>query len=121
MQKIKVRCWKQEARCTSGDVVDAFYPTSDVNVRNSLFVHPACGALFALDRDTEQYQKKHFEELKRKLDCPECGNKIHDVLPYPEYLRCPSTGGMEHFTGLPKEIPPDRADFLMEFWDPLTD
>ena len=120
MQKVKVRCWKHVARCESGDVVDVFYTTTDFSGR-SLFVHPGCGALFSLDRDTEHYQKKYFQELKQKLDCPECGNKINDVLPYPEYIRCPSTGGMEHFTGLPKETPPDRTEFLVEFWDPLTD
>ena len=120
MQKVKLRCWKHVARCESGDVVDVFY-TSDFHEGRNLFVHPACGALFAVDRDTESYQKKRFQELKQRLDCPECGKKMNDVLPYPEYLRCPSTGGMEHFTGLPKEIPSDRTEFPVEFWDPLTD
>ena len=119
MQKVRVRCWKHVARCESGDVVDVFYPTTDFSGR-SLFVHPGCGALFSLDRDTEHYQKRYFQELKQKLDCPECGNKINDALPYPEYIRCPSTGGMEHFSGLPKETPPDRTEFLVEFWEPLT-
>jgi len=120
MQRVKVRCCKDVARCGTGDVVDVFYPTSG-SYEGFLFVHPGCGALFAVDRDTEQYQKRHFQELKLKLDCPGCGKKIDDVLPYPEYLRCPSTGGMEHFTGLPKAVPLDRTELLVEFWDPLTD
>lgn len=120
MKKIKTRCWEKIASCEGGESVAVFTTISDFYEGRRLFIHPSCGAIFAVDPDVEHYQKKDFLKLKRGLNCPECGKSLDDVLPYPENFRCPSSGKIEHFIQVPDDAPNNRTEFIMEFWDPLT-
>ena len=120
MKKVKTPCWKDVAHCEGGEKVDVFYTISDFYEGRHLFIHPGCGAIFAVDPDTEHYQKKDFQKLKQNLLCPECGKNLNDVLPYPENFRCPSTGQIERFIRVPNDVPKNRAELVVEFWDPLT-
>lgn len=120
MKRIKTRCWKGAARCESGEVVEIFFTISDFYEGRRFFIDPSCGAVFAVDSDVEHYQKKDFQRLKNTLKCPECAGNLSDVLPYPEHFRCPSTGKMERYNMIPNEAPPDREEFIVDVWDPLT-
>jgi rubredoxin len=120
MQKVNVRCWKELVRCDSGETVEVFYSVSDFYEGRHLFIHPTCGTLFAVDPETEYYQRKNFQQLKQTLSCPVCNKSLNDVLLYPENFRCSSTGEIEsHFRSF-QEAPPDRTEFVLEFWDPLS-
>jgi hypothetical protein len=120
MQRVKARCWKNAVRCKSGEIVEVFFTISDFYEGRHLSIHPSCGTIFAVDQETEHYQRRDFQRLKHKLDCPECGRSLDSVLPYPEYFQCPSTGEIERYNVVPNESPADRAELLVEFWDPLT-
>jgi rubredoxin len=120
MQKVKTRCWRDTASCENGDTVEVFFSVSDFYEGSRLFIHPSCGAIFAVDPATEHYQKKDFQQLKKSLNCPDCGRSLDDVLPYPENFRCPSAGKMEHYVMVPNEIPPNHEEVIADFWDPLS-
>jgi rubredoxin len=120
MKKVEARCWKDEVQCANGETVEIYFTISDFYEGRRLFIHPSCGAIFAVDPEAEHYQKKEFQQLKNNLNCPECGKSLKDVLPYPDHYRCPSTGAMERYNRLPNAAPPNRDEFVIEFWDPLT-
>ena len=121
MQRVAVRCWKHATWCRNGEIVGVFFTIpSGFHEARRLFIHPSCGAVFAVDPEAEYYQGKDFQRLTHEIQCPECGRLLNDVLPHPEYFWCPSTGEIEHQIVDPDEAPRGRAESLVEFWDPLT-
>lgn len=120
MTKIKVRCWKESIRCKTGEMADIFFTFADFYPAQKLFICPTCGEIFAIDPDTEHYQKKDFHQLKNELNCPVCNHSISETLPYPDNFRCLSTGEIERSFRTSGDIPSDQTEIIKEFWNPLS-
>lgn len=120
MKKINVRCWKEIAGCVGEHQQPVYFTVPDFGDAPRLYVCPKCGALFAIDPETEHYSKRDFEKERKNMKCPECQNGLGDLLPYPENYRNEITGEIEHFERASRIIPPDDQSIILELWNPLS-
>jgi DNA-directed RNA polymerase subunit RPC12/RpoP len=120
MKKVQIRCWKEIAGFSGESQQVVYFTVSDFYEAHRLYVCPKCGALFAIDPEAEHYSKRNFEREKDGMTCPECGNGLGDLLPYPENYRNEATGEIEHFDRASRTIPPDSQSTILEVWNPLA-
>jgi len=119
MNKRKCRCFKAISNCDASSIV-LYFTVADFGDADQLFTCVHCGALFAIDPEREYYSGVPFSTIKGRLSCPECGNGLVDVVPYPDTFICPD-GSEGHFSRSDNSIPPDSEAVLVEFWDPYSE
>lgn len=118
MKRIGVRCWKDQERCESGDVVNVYFTVSDYGDAVKLFICLTCGAIFGIHPDTEYYSGVSFEELRKDLTCPVCHRPLKDVVPYPDTFLCPDLKHTGSYLRPDRTIPAAESSVTMEFWNP---
>jgi len=118
MKKIGVRCWRDEAACECGQPMGVYFTVPDFGDAIKLFICLHCGAIFAVNPDTEYYSGVPFERLRKTLQCPNCGWSLENVVPYPDSFLCPDLEHIGSYSRPDQNIPLAEESVAMEFWSP---
>jgi rubredoxin len=118
MKKIAVRCWRDEAACECGKAIPVYFTVPDFGDAVKLFICLHCGAILAVDPETEHYSGMPFEKLRNGLECPSCRYSLADVVPYPDTFLCPDLQHTGLYSRVDRTIPPAASSVVMEFWNP---
>jgi hypothetical protein len=117
MKKRTIRGWTRQIPCAQ-QMTRVYFVLPDTFFDVALFTCLSCGALFGIDRDAEHYIGPAFDQLRARLDCPDCGSSLDKLADYPQTFRCPD-GSQGHFAPS-RDYPPDSELVSFEVWDPYA-